>query len=736
MVGRYRLLEEVGQGGMATVFLGKDTRLNREVAVKILHPHLARDSSHRERFRREARTVARLNHEGVVEIYDFSEEDEESCVYLVMEFVHGQTLQQFLLKQQFLLSELGAALVLNLITALGQAHQQNIIHRDIKPENVMIRDDGQVKLADFGLARILDSESMTRTGTVLGSPAYMSPEQVQGLTGDHRADIYALGVLLYRLVCQGEPFLRNNPAATLRAVTRGEYNAPEQMNSGMGKELAGIIRKALSLEPDERYQSVDEMEQALRSYLLTSGIEQPGAVLKEFLQSPQDTAARLKQSILDSLKSSIQSLLKEKRYAAALDRCNRALALDPHDIELRRQIEKIGQRQDWKEYGVWVIGVALVLFGALGGFWFYTRTKHPIATMDAGMNPLLVRRTPPTRRGIKPDRRSSQLAIRTRKRNLSVRRLPLRRTRKVVIRKVAVLPPLELSPVRLVYNRWQTLLRRGKKRLQARYRRLQSRQVLDLKGMEGNARVGSSGMYHTMPAYSDGDIYTSLTLRGRNPYLLQIVPPRGQPFQWKLTVTAPRRVVQRIRPRRRKPKARDDGRLYPKRRFRIHIIPYARLFAAREHQTPYLLRQQVRTTVIPLESNRVWTLIAKHPRAKPFVRQIKIPLARDSKILELRGKRWVPLPPSFDKMQTLRARLVFKDAYVVIGCNPPGADLSINGLAQGALSQSPRRFKIRMRHRARRKIKLSISLRDSVIWQKTLFLRANQTSRLGVIKLK
>ena len=193
---RYKLLEEVGQGGMAVVYKGLDTTLNREVAVKVLHPHLAGQAESRARLQREAHAVAKLRHENILEIFDYSGPDSPES-YIVTEFIHGKTLKTFLADHPLPFPEVAEMIASEVARALEHAHQFGVIHRDVKPENVMIRDDGLLKLMDFGIAQIVDKERMTVTGQLLGSPAYMAPEHVEGRPLDFRTDVFAVGIITF-----------------------------------------------------------------------------------------------------------------------------------------------------------------------------------------------------------------------------------------------------------------------------------------------------------------------------------------------------------------------------------------------------------------------------------------------------------------------------------------------------------------------------------------------------------
>lgn len=494
---RYELLDELGQGGMATVYRGRDLRLQREVAIKILHPHLARDPEHRERFRREAQAIARLRHPGIVEVFDFSGEEEQgestktpTQSFLVMEYIRGRTLQDFLEEQEFPLCELGVALLLSLIPALTHAHNQQIIHRDLKPENVMIQEDGRVKLTDFGLARIMDGETMTRTGTVLGSPAYMAPEQIDGMLGDHRADIFALGVILYRLVCQKHPFMRgrSSPAAILQAVTTCDYPEPEMLRPSMGRELAGILHKAMAREPHDRYDSLEKMREDLQQYLEGSGANNAQKLVRDYFRSPRDSAIALQKQLEEHLKKRAEALSSQGRFAAALDLCNRLLGFRPDDPDVNQMIRRLSARSPNYER-VWVWVSLLLLFGGSAGIAWYWNISAPQNTQQGNNHPtskLLSKQVSPKERVMPPNKDAQKekkqasrpqppplrviQAVPDKRRSLSIQatrdprngvkipkyRRKIPRTRRWVSNRTQPIPSIEHPrvPLRLVFRPW------------------------------------------------------------------------------------------------------------------------------------------------------------------------------------------------------------------------------------------------------------------------------------------
>src|SRR5262249_41771143 len=253
---KYDILEEVGQGGMAKVFRGYDTTLGREVAVKILHPHLAEQRESKLRLEAAAPALAKLRHENILEIFDYSGPDAAES-YIVTEYIHGPNLKQFLDSHGRLpYPEIAALIIVEVCRALAHAHTCGIIHRDIKPENVMIRDDGVIKLTDFGIAQVVDKERMTVTGQLLGSPAYMAPEHVEGKPLDFRTDVFSVGILLYQLATGELPFRGKNPHEVLKRIGEGRFTDARLVEPLVGERLGRIIARALERQPGARHPDV------------------------------------------------------------------------------------------------------------------------------------------------------------------------------------------------------------------------------------------------------------------------------------------------------------------------------------------------------------------------------------------------------------------------------------------------------------------------------------------------
>ncbi len=270
-LGQYEIKAEVGRGGMATVYRGYQASLNRAVAVKVLAGELARDPDFRQRFQREAHAVAQLAHPHILAVYDFGEDPATGVVYLVTQFVDGGTLAGRMGGPQTGGPQTGgpmppteaARIAAQIARALAFAHAAGVIHRDIKPGNVLMTSDGHPLLSDFGIAKIMAETRMTRTGTSLGTPAYMSPEQAQGMPVDHRSDIYALGVMLYEMLAGVLPFQADTPVALLHQHVANPPPPLRERVPGIPRSLEKIVMRALSKNPDDRFATAGEFADAL-----------------------------------------------------------------------------------------------------------------------------------------------------------------------------------------------------------------------------------------------------------------------------------------------------------------------------------------------------------------------------------------------------------------------------------------------------------------------------------------
>jgi eukaryotic-like serine/threonine-protein kinase len=387
-IDRYELLEQVGTGGMSVVYRGRDTALDREVAVKVLHPHLATKAESRARFSREARAVARLSHPGIVEIYDYSGDAAEES-WLVTEFVHGRTLRAFADEVGIPLPECGALIGVALADALVHAHAAGVIHRDLKPENVMIAEVGDrpsVKLADFGIARILSQDDrMTMTGALVGSPNHMAPEIVEGDEADERSDVFSLGTILYWLCTGRLPFEAPNPTATLRRLVTGDFQDPRSASPALSEPFARIIRSTLAHDPEARPRNAADVRDQLVAALREDGIDRPDDSLAAFLAAPQAMAEALRPRLVETRLRRGEEHLSRGETALALAAFDGVLALDPGQPDVLRHLEGIARRdrnRRWLRRGALAAGGAALL-----GLSALALERLPAASSDSTRSP-------------------------------------------------------------------------------------------------------------------------------------------------------------------------------------------------------------------------------------------------------------------------------------------------------------------------------------------------------------
>lgn len=264
---RYRVERSVGRGGMAEVFLAHDLLLDRPVALKVLFPEYANDANFVERFRREAQSAAGLTHPNIVAVYDWGKVN--NTYFIAMEFVQGRTLASILKEKLRLTARQACDVAVDVASALGFAHENGVVHRDIKPGNILIGSTGQVKVADFGIARALGSaveEGLTQTGSVMGTATYLSPEQAQGSQPDPRSDIYSLGVVMYEMVAGRAPFIGDNAVGIAYQQVHGVPPAPSEFVSDVPREFEAIVAKCMAKSADRRYGNANALRDDLRRF--------------------------------------------------------------------------------------------------------------------------------------------------------------------------------------------------------------------------------------------------------------------------------------------------------------------------------------------------------------------------------------------------------------------------------------------------------------------------------------
>lgn len=263
--GRYKILEMIGGGGMANVYLAHDMILDRDVAVKVLRLDFANDEEFIRRFRREAQSATSLAHPNIVNIFDVGEE--ESIYYIVMEYVKGQTLKQYIQSNSPVPVEKALDILQQLTSAISHAHQNHIVHRDIKPHNILVDIHGNVKITDFGIAMALSATSITQTNSVLGSVHYLSPEQARGGMANKKSDIYSLGIVMFELLTGRLPFSGESAVSIALKHLQSETPSIRRWNPSIPQSVENIVLKATAKDPFHRYDSAEEMEEDLRTAL-------------------------------------------------------------------------------------------------------------------------------------------------------------------------------------------------------------------------------------------------------------------------------------------------------------------------------------------------------------------------------------------------------------------------------------------------------------------------------------
>lgn len=359
---RYERGTQVGVGASAVVFRGYDRVLRRSVALKILHPHLAHHPKAKARLAREAHAVARLRHPHIVEVYDYSV-NQEQAPCLVTELIEGGSLRETLDRQPIAHPALAAVAGLEIASALSCAHQAGVVHRDIKPENIMIGGDLRLKLADFGIAHCLDEQSLTVTGQLIGSPAYMAPEIITGKAVDARSDLFSLGVLLYLLATGTLPFDAQQPHALLSQIVAGKFQRPSQIHPRIDTRLESIICRCLHGMPQARYSSAEDLVDDLRSYLEWLDLGADSDCLKVYLKhgpaSLKDLDRRTNQRLIEHAK--VANRAGQRANALALlSVVMESKPIDPHAEQLFRAIHRA---RSFRRVGKRALGTGLGLAG-------------------------------------------------------------------------------------------------------------------------------------------------------------------------------------------------------------------------------------------------------------------------------------------------------------------------------------------------------------------------------------
>ena len=393
-LGRYELADDVGEGGMATVYRARDKELRREVAIKVLFPHLARRPDIVRRFHREARAAAGLEHPNILRIYDVGGDVEsDDPPFIVMELIRGSTLLGEIEQRGPMFAEVVACVGALLADALAAAHAAGIIHRDIKPANVLVAQDGRLLLADFGVARLETEDSLvTKTGALLGTPAYMSPEQASGDTATAKSDLYSLGATLYQLATGTLPYA-GSQAKVMAQIATGQRIAAVKKRAEVGPDLSSVIDRLMATAPAERPASAKELARELRAIAAAGGLGDPAIELEAYLRDPAAFVAAKTPAVVTSLVAAGKRAIIDAKLPRALAIADRASALAPNDPSVIALVTAVteGGRSSARRRVLGIAGIVVVCAGGvalgaikvLGGHAEPVRDAAPAAAGDA-----------------------------------------------------------------------------------------------------------------------------------------------------------------------------------------------------------------------------------------------------------------------------------------------------------------------------------------------------------------
>jgi hypothetical protein len=379
-VAKYEIIDEIGHGGMATVYRARDTRLDRLVALKVMHPHLQGAKDARARFAREALTIARLKHPNILEIYDYSGEDSDIS-YIATELLTGPTLRQLVDEHPDMPAEVAGCLAILVARALGAAHSEGVVHRDVKPENVMMHESREVKLTDFGIAQLVDVQGMTTTGQVLGSPAHMAPEQIEGRECDARSDIFSLGTVLYLLATGELPFAGKNAHQVLKQIAEGQFRDPLLVKPQIGGRLQAIIVRCLQVDPAQRYASARELEEHLLEFVAAASIDDPGRFIAEYLRGTRAFSANFRGRIIDAEVALGEEAMRRGDVLRAMEAFNRVLSIDEQNERVLTAVRSLGRRSRLRRLQLWAVAgvVGILMVGSLVGALASKPSGHPVS---------------------------------------------------------------------------------------------------------------------------------------------------------------------------------------------------------------------------------------------------------------------------------------------------------------------------------------------------------------------
>ena len=340
-VANYKVTELIGSGGMANIFKAIQLSLDRPVALKIMHQHLSMNEGFVARFEKEAKQAAQLHHENIVSIIDYGHENGD--YYIAMEFIDGINLKQLLEKQKKLPLEICLLIGHHVAEGLKYARSQNLVHRDIKPANIILSNDGRVMITDFGIAKGDDDLSITATGQMIGSPAYMSPEQAAGRPIDHRSDLFSLGIIMYEMIAGEKPFKGESYQAMVTSIMSQPPEPLKKHRIDVNDEIGGIIEKAIIKDKESRFQNAEELADAIYAQLERFKLPPPRKLISSFLKNPGRMTEKLRtEKISNHMESALYYVTQgESRLKDARREFEDVLRFDKNNKSAKKYLSKL-----------------------------------------------------------------------------------------------------------------------------------------------------------------------------------------------------------------------------------------------------------------------------------------------------------------------------------------------------------------------------------------------------------
>lgn len=376
-MGEYRLDRLLGRGATAQVYSATRKTDQKRVALKIFHPGLWVQENLRRRALAEYRTVSSLKHSNIIQVYEPHWDWDPPAV--VMEWVDGFSLEEFQARLPYVLPEVAVLVILEVLEALHYAHGQGVIHRDLKPANILVSREGKIYVSDFGLAKIRDVSRVTLSGTLLGSPDYMSPEQARGEAAAPQSDLFSVAAILYYLVTGTRPFTRHTPLATLAAVGEAQFDPAQRRNPKLSPGLARILNRGLARNPQDRFESAEAFSASLRVYLQELGLQPEFFNLALWVQEPTETVMSGMKLIAHGLTEKCETLVKRSRWDEAIETLSHLGQVAPESSAIPRMMGEVSSRKQRAQRRKWLstFGVGASLLSVLGGVaWFALLPKN------------------------------------------------------------------------------------------------------------------------------------------------------------------------------------------------------------------------------------------------------------------------------------------------------------------------------------------------------------------------